>query len=389
MTIHGNIAANADTFVALRRDLHSHPELGLEEVRTSGIVASLLEGWGYRVTTGIAKTGVVGTLTNGTSRRSIGIRADMDALPIVEETGLPYASRTPGLMHACGHDGHTSMLLAAARYLAETRNFNGTVHLIFQPAEENFGGARIMMDEGLFMHFPCDAIFGLHNIPGFAENRLGFHPGPFMASVEEIQVTLIGKGGHGAEPHLTNDPIVAGASLIMALQTIVSRNINPLDVGIVTVGGLKAGEVCNVIPERAWMTIGVRAFSREVRATLVRRLREIVHGQASTFGMTAEIVEVPGYPVLVNDPAMTDFARAVGVGLLGEENVEDLTRPTSGGEDFAFFLEKRPGTFFLLGQGTETDRKGLHHPGFDFNDRTLVTGASFWCALVERFLAEV
>jgi hippurate hydrolase len=384
MTPIDQIAAAADEFVAIRRDLHAHPELGLEETRTSALVAERLAAWGYTVTTRVAKTGVVGTLARGSSRKAIGIRADMDALPIQEETGAPYASRNPGLMHACGHDGHTTMLLAAARALAERSRFDGTVHLIFQPAEENFGGARLMIEDGLFERFPVDAVFGLHNEPGQPAGRLGFKPGPICGSIDEVQVTLRGVGGHGAAPDLARDPIVAGASLVMALQTIVSRNVDPRDVGNITVGAFQAGHVCNVIPETAWMTMGLRAFTPEVRALLARRVREITEGTAATFGMTAEINAIEGYPVTVNDPAMTDFARKVGLDLLGPDAVWDIERPFAGGEDFSFMLEHRPGSFMILGQGEHV--KSLHNPGYDFNDATIPVGAGYWVELAERFL---
>lgn len=385
--IRAHIARYADELVTLRRDLHAHPEIGLEEHRTSRIVAEQLESLGYRVVTGLGGTGVVGTLSVGSGRRSVALRADMDALPIEEETNLPYASRHPGRMHACGHDGHTTTLLAAARYLAETRRFDGTVHLIFQPAEENRGGAKLMIDDGLFTRFPCDAVFGMHNMPGLEEGRFGFRPGPFFAGVDAIDIVLKGRGGHGAMPHQAADPVVAGASLVMALQTIVSRNVDPIEPAIVTVGMFRSGAVCNIIPETARLSIGARAFSPEVLALLRRRIGELAKAQAESFGLEAEIELDVGYPVLVNDPATTAFARAAAAAFAGEAAVSDLERPYPVGEDFAFMAEARPATYFVIGQGTGDHVRPLHNPGYDFNDRMLVPGAAFWGALAERFLA--
>jgi hippurate hydrolase len=379
------IAPFAGDIVAIRHDLHAHPEIGLEEKRTSALVASLLAAWGWQVETGLGGTGVVGTLSRGTGRRSIGLRADMDALPIPEETGLPYASRIPGVMHACGHDGHTAMLLAAARALASSRTFDGTVHLIFQPAEENHGGGRLMMEDGLFSRFPCDAVFGLHVMPGMAENTFATRPGPFMASVEEARITVRGTGGHGALPHLTADPVVAASSLVLALQTVVSRNIDPLEAGIVTVGAFRAGTVCNVIPERAELLAGLRAFSPQVCETIRARVSALAHAQAESFGCSADVVFSDFYPVLVNHPAMTDVALSAAAALLGPEAVGVAERPYPFGEDFAFMLQEVPGCYGVLGQGS--GRHALHHPRFDFNDATLVTGGAYWVTLAERFLA--
>ncbi len=373
--------------VALRRDLHMHPELGLEEVRTSNLVASFLSALGYAVHRGLAKTGIVATLSNGTGRRSIGIRADMDALPIPEETGLPYASRTPGLMHACGHDGHTAMLLGAARTLAERRAFDGTVHLIFQPAEENVGGARIMVEEGLFDRFPCDAVFALHNEPSRRFGEFAFRDGPIMAAVDEALVTVQGLGGHGATPEVTLDPIVAGASIVMALQTLVARNVHPLDQAVVTVGAFKAGSASNVIPDRAELILGIRSFDPGVRDLLERRIGEIVHGQAASYGMTARIDYQRSYDATINHVPETDLLRGLATRLAGADNVVEMDRPTMGSEDFAYMLKARPGSYFFLGSGTPDKHRPLHHPGFDFNDDLLPIGAAFWVELVEQFLA--
>ncbi|MBF2717787.1 M20 aminoacylase family protein [Agrobacterium vitis] len=372
--------------VEIRRYLHQHPELGLSEFHTSDYVAGKLEALGYEVTRGLARTGIVATLRNGTSQRSLGLRADFDALPITEETGLDYASLTPGLMHACGHDGHTAMLLGAAGILAERRNFDGVVHLIFQPAEENFGGARLMIEDGLFERFPCDAVFGLHNDPGIAFGHFAFREGPIMASVDECKITVIGRGGHGAEPQSTSDPIVAGASIIMALQTIASRNIHPLDPVVVTVGAFHAGAASNVIPERADMVLTIRSFDDHVRDELENRVRAIAEGQAASYGMTVEIDYERGYPATVNHKAETDYVRDLARRFAGEGKVFDMPRPTMGGEDFAYMLQEKPGTYFFLGTKRTENDPPLHHPRYDFNDDIIPTGTAFWVDLVESRL---
>lgn len=372
--------------VAIRHDLHAHPELGLEEVRTSDVVARYLEALGYRVKRGLAKTGLVATLTNGTSRRSIGIRADMDALPIQEETGLPYASTTPGLMHACGHDGHTAMLLGAAKAIAGRRNFDGTVHLIFQPAEENFGGAKIMMDEGLFEKFPCDAVFALHNEPSLPFGQFALREGPIMAAVDEARITVNGRGGHGAEPQETLDPIVAGASIVMALQSIVSRNMHPLDPTVVTVGSFHSGSASNIIPERAEIVAGIRSFDPAVRDELERRIRLVSERQAESYGMSATVRYERFYDATVNHKAETDFVRDLAVRFAGAENVRDLERPFMGSEDFAYMLKERPGTYFFLGGAKGEGDRPLHHPAYNFNDDLLPVGAAFWTELTENWL---
>ncbi|NUS70179.1 MAG: amidohydrolase [Ensifer adhaerens] len=373
--------------IAIRHDLHAHPELGLEETRTSAFIARHLESLGYEVTTGLAKTGVVGTLRNGTGKRSIGIRADIDALPILEETGLDYASKTSGLMHACGHDGHTTMLLGAARALAERRNFDGTIHLIFQPAEENFGGAKIMMDEGLFDQFPCDAVFALHNEPGLPFGQFALRDGPIMAAVDEARITVHGRGGHGAEPQETADPIVCGASIVMALQSIVSRNIHPMDPTVVTVGAFHAGSASNIIPERAEIVVGIRSFEPDVRDELERRIRMIAEAQATSFGMRATVDYQRSYDATINHKAETDFVRDLAVRFAGADKVVDLARPFMGSEDFAYMLKERPGTYFFLGSKVSDDDRPLHHPGYNFNDDLLPIGAAFWTELAEAYLA--
>jgi hippurate hydrolase len=373
--------------VATRRYLHQHPELGLSEFGTSDYVAQQLTDLGYEVTRGLGKTGVVATLKNGTGSRSIGIRADMDALPIEEETGAEYASLNKGVMHACGHDGHTAMLLGAARILAERKNFDGTINLIFQPAEENFGGARLMIEDGLFKRFPCDAVFGLHNDPTLPFGHIGVKEGPAMAAVDECRITVNGRGGHGAEPQTTSDPIVCGSSIIMALQTIASRNIHPLDAMVVTVGAFHAGMASNVIPERAEMVLTIRSFDPDVRDELERRIRMIAEGQAASYGMSVTIEYDRGYDATVNHAAETDFVRDLAGRILGKDKVFDLPRASMGAEDFGYMLVERPGTYFLLGTKRTDDDPPLHHPRFDFNDDALPIGTSFWVELAEAYLA--
>ncbi|CDZ32160.1 Putative Hippurate hydrolase (HipO) [Neorhizobium galegae bv. officinalis] len=372
--------------VATRRYLHQYPELGLSEFNTSDFVARQLTDLGYEVTRGLGKTGVVATLRNGPGGRSIGIRADMDALPIEEETGAEYASRNKGLMHACGHDGHTAMLLGAAKILAERKNFDGTIHLIFQPAEENFGGARLMIEDGLFERFPCDAVFGLHNDPSLAFGQIGVKEGPMMAAVDECRITVNGHGGHGAEPQDTSDPIVCGASIIMALQTIASRNIHPLDQMVITVGAFHAGMASNVIPERAEMLLTIRSFDPDVRNELERRIRMVAEGQAASYGMSVTLDYKRGYEATVNHKAETDFVRDLARRVVGEDKVVDLPRPSMGAEDFAYMLAERPGTYFLLGTRRTDNDPPLHHPRFDFNDDALPIGTSFWVELAEAYL---
>ena len=385
-TLREEIAAVLPEMVGLRHQIHQHPELAFEEHATSDLVAERLTAWGYQVHRGLGGTGVVGRLRHGSGGKSIGIRADMDALPIVEATGLAYASRHHGKMHACGHDGHTATLLAAARHLAETRRFNGTLNLIFQPAEEGAGGAKRMVEDGLFQRFPCDAIFALHNAPGQALGTLGFRSGPALASADRVIITVRGKGGHAAMPHFSCDPIVAGASIVMALQSIVARNIDPLASAVVTVGMFQAGTVNNVIPSMARLELSVRALDREVRRLLRQRIQEVAMAQATSLGVVAEVDYQEGYPVLVNTDAETAFAAQVATELLGPERVL-LDRPAvMGSEDFAFMLEHRPGCYLFLGNGDGAGSCMVHNPGYDFNDAAMETGAAYWSLLVQRFL---
>jgi hippurate hydrolase len=373
--------------VATRRTLHRHPELGLEEVWTSDFVAGQLEALGYEVHRGLAKTGVIGTLRNGASGRAVGLRADIDALPIQEETGLDYSSEIPGRMHACGHDGHTAILLGAARAIAERRNFDGTVHLIFQPAEENFGGAKMMVEEGLFDLFPCDAVFALHNDPSLPFGRFAFRDGAIMAAVDEALIVVEGRGGHGAEPETTADPVVAGASIVMALQTIVSRNIHPIDPAVVTVAAFHGGSASNIIPSRVELLVGIRSFDPATRDYLERRIGEIARLQAESYGMTAHVDYRRSYDATFNDKGQTDYLRGLARRFAGPDQVTELARPKMGSEDFAYMLRARPGSYFFLGTQSGKGDKPLHHPGYDFNDDIIPIAAAFWTELVEDFLA--
>ncbi|AIY41657.1 Catalyzes the cleavage of p-aminobenzoyl-glutamate to p-aminobenzoate and glutamate [Collimonas arenae] len=379
------IAAIQEDMIAIRRRIHAHPELGFKEFATSALVAELLTSWGYQVTRGLGGTGVVGTLKNGVGP-SLGLRTDMDALPIQETTGLPYASRIDGVMHACGHDGHTATLLAAAKHLAGSRSFSGTLHLIFQPAEEGLGGARKMLEDGLFEQFPCDAVFAMHNVPGYPAGQLGFLSGPFMSSADTVTIRVVGKGGHGAVPHKAIDPVVVCSSIVMGLQSIVSRNVNPQEMAIITVGSIHAGVASNVIPPSAEMSLSVRALAAEVRDLLELRITELVHGQAASFGARAEIDYFRCHPVLVNHPAETRFARKVAHEWVGDAGLIDDLRPFTASEDFAFMLERCPGSYITIGNGDGERSCTLHNPGYDFNDTCLAIGASYWVKLAERFL---
>nr|WP_233889954.1 M20 aminoacylase family protein [Paraburkholderia flagellata] len=379
------VAAIETEMIALRRELHAQPELGFEEHATSALVAAKLQEWGYRVTRGVGGTGVVGTIERG-GGFNLGLRADMDALPVREETGLPYASHRDGVMHACGHDGHTAMLLAAARCLAEMTQWRGTLHLIFQPAEEGLGGALKMIEDGLFEHFPCDAVFAMHNVPGFPAGRIGFHSGAFMASADEVTIRVIGRGGHAAAPQQTIDPVVVGASIVMALQSVVSRNVAPHDQAVVSVGALHAGSASNVIAPHADLQLSVRALSARVRALLERRIREVAEGQARSYGACVEIDYRHCYPVLVNHCDETELARRVALEWGGAQMLIDDLRPLMASEDFAYMLERCPGSYLSIGNGEGAQHCSLHNPGYDFNDSSLAVGASYWVKLAEHIL---
>jgi len=376
-------------FIQLRRDIHRHPELAYAEHRTADLVAAKLEGWGYTVHRGLGGTGVVGSLQRGQGTRRLGLRADMDALPIDEATGLAWASANPGVMHACGHDGHTAMLLAAARAIAESVAFDGTLHLIFQPAEEGGGGALRMMEDGLFEQHPCDAVFAMHNMPGVPAGHLVLREGPAMASSDYVTIRVNGQGGHGAMPHRAADPLVAASSIVMALQTVVSRNVDPQQTAVVTVGAFHAGQANNVIPAQATLELSVRALDPQVRQLLEQRIKALVVAQAESFGVQAEVDWKPGYCVLVNTEAETAFARRVALKLRGETGVTLQGPALTGSEDFAFMLQRVPGSYVLIGNG-DGDSAGacmVHNPGYDFNDDNIAIGASYWTLLVEEFFA--
>jgi len=382
-----------------RHAIHRQPELGFEEVQTSALVARCLREWGFDVTTGLATTGLVATMVfgNGAGPR-LGLRAEMDALPIQEATGLPWASEVPGKMHGCGHDGHTTMLLGAAKALAqlqkEATGCNGTLQLIFQPAEElgGAGGAQRMIDEGLFERFPCDAIFAMHNLPGAPAGNFYFREGPFMASSDQVHIVFEGRGGHGAMPHLAADPTVAAAATVMALQSIVARNVDPLASAVVTVGRLQAGKTYNVIPETAELELSVRALTPEVRDLLEQRIRAVAEGQALSFGMRCRVDYQRGYPVLVNTPAETQLALEVAHALFGAAHVTAGAEPLCASEDFAYMLRQRPGSYIFVGNGDNGHSHGqpcgacsVHNPSYDFNDHNLGPGALFWVALAQKF----
>ncbi|MCZ9035985.1 M20 aminoacylase family protein [Escherichia albertii] len=372
----------------IRHQIHENPELGLQEFKTSTLVAEKLRQWGYEVEQGLATTGVVATLKVGDGEKSIGLRADMDALPIYENSGKPWASKHLGLMHACGHDGHTTILLGAARYFAETRRFNGTLRLIFQPAEEMINGGEIMVKEGLFDRFPCDVIFGMHNMPGLPVGKFFFQPGALMASMDQFHITVRGCGGHGAIPHKVIDPVLVAAHITTALQSIVSRNVDPLEAAVITVGSIVAGEAANVIPDSAEMKISVRSLSRDTRQLLLTRIPALAQAQAVSFGATAEVTHVNGTPVLVNDEEMARFAWQVACKTFGEDRAEFGIKPLMGSEDFSFMLEAQPkGGFLLFGNGDVGEGSCMvHNPGYDFNDASLVPASSYWGALVEAWL---
>ena len=376
-----------ESLTEARRHLHQFPELSFQEKSTAQWVGDKLQAWGYQVTRNVGGHGLVGTLKNGEGK-GIALRADMDALPIQEETQKPYASQHAGTMHACGHDGHTAMLLGAAQQLAKTKNFKGTVHLVFQPAEEagKNSGAQQMIADGLFERFPCDAIFGIHNHPGADVGTFMFGAGAFMSASDTCYIKVQGKGGHAARPHQTVDSVVIMGSLIMALQTVVSRNIDPLQTSVVTIGTAHAGSVSNVIADSASMSLSIRSFSPEVRALLEQRIKSLVRAQVESYGGEVEIIYERGYPVVINSQAETEFARQVAVELVGEDKVVFPFGPVTGSEDFAYYLQHKPGCFLRLGNGKYSVL--LHNPKYDFNDQNLSYGAAYWTRLVERFLEE-
>jgi amidohydrolase len=371
-----------------RHDLHAHPELALQETRTSGVVRTKLQEFGAdEIIIGMARTGVVGVIRGrGEGTRAIGLRADMDALPILEETGLPYVSQNQGVMHACGHDGHTTMLLGAAKYLAETRNFDGTVFVIFQPAEENLGGGQIMVKDGLFERCPMEMVFGMHNWPQMPAGDFAWRNGPIMAAVANIEITITGKGTHGALPHFGIDPIVIAAQIVSALQTIVARTIEPAESGVVTIGHINGGHTYNVIPESVRMLGTARWFEPRVGDQLEAGVRRLAAGIADSFGAKADVVFDRAYPATVNDPDATTLTRRAAETVAGEARVTPMQKPTMGGEDFAFMLNAKQGSYIMLGGGRGKDDAMVHHPRYDFNDEVLPIGASYWVTLAEQLL---
>jgi amidohydrolase len=373
-----------------RRDLHAHPELRYDVHRTAGSVVEKLKSFGCdEVIPGIGRTGVVGVIRgrkagDKAGNRVIGLRADMDALPIEEETGLPYKSTVPGKMHACGHDGHTAMLLGAAKYLAETRNFAGTAVVIFQPAEEGGAGALAMVKDGLIKRFGIEEVYGMHNYPGLPIGQFAIRPGPMMAAADHLAIEIEGKGGHAARPHLAIDTILVGAQMINQLQSIVARNIDPLQSAVVSICMFQAGQTDNVIPQHAILRGTARSLTAEVRELLQKRIGEVVEGTAKTYGAAAKITYTNGYPVVVNHERQTAFAADVAREIAGKDKVDVDVPPVMGAEDFAFMLNERPGAFIFVGNG---DTAGLHHPAYDFNDETIPVGTSYWVRLAETGLA--
>ena len=387
MPVVNRIADLADEIASWRHDFHENPEIMYETVRTAAKVADLLRSFGLdEVVTGIGRTGVVGVIRgkNGGAGRVIGLRADMDALPIEEMTGLPYASKTSGKMHACGHDGHTSMLLGAAKYLAETRNFNGTAVVIFQPAEEGGAGAKAMIDDGLMTRWAIDEVYSLHNLPGLPVGEFAIRKGPIMAATDEFRITITGRGGHAAKPHETVDPIIVGTQIVSALQTIASRAVNPLDSVVVSVTIFEAGTAFNVIPETATLRGTIRSLTDATRDLAEKRLHDIVNALCIAYGATANIEFRRGYPVTANHDDQTDFAVSVAEEIAGPERVQRETEPMMGGEDFSYMLLERPGAYIFAGNG---DSASLHHPRYNFNDGLIPSGSSYFVRLVEKALA--
>ncbi len=388
MPIVNRIADFHADLAAWRHEIHAHPETAFEEKRTAEFVASRLKEFGIEVHRGLAGTGVVGTLKGARpGSRAIALRADMDALHIHERNGHDYVSQNPGKMHACGHDGHTTMLLGAARYLAETRNFAGTVHFIFQPAEENEGGGRVMVQQGLFEKFPVEAVFGMHNWPGMPAGRFALRAGPMMASFDIFEITVKGKGTHAALPHLGIDPIIAAAQIAMGLQTIASRNTPPLDAAVVSVTQIHGGDTWNVIPDEVVLRGTTRSFKSELQDAMEAAIRRIAEGVAEAMGASVAVRYERRYPPTVNSPAETEIAAATAAEVVGATNVDRELNPTMGSEDFAFMLQARPGAYLFIGNGP-SNGAGLHNPHYDFNDEILPIGASYWARLVERVLAK-
>ncbi len=373
---------------AIRRDIHANPETAFEELRTSGIVAAKLESWGIEVHRGLAKTGVVGKLTCGSGTRAIGMRADMDALPIHEMNSFGYKSKNDGRMHACGHDGHTAMLLGAAKHLAESKSFDGTAYFIFQPAEEGKGGGREMVKEGLFEKFPMEAVFGMHNWPGIPVGQFAVMPGPMMASSDDFEIRISGRGAHAAMPHNGIDPVIIGAELVLALQTISSRVVSPVDAAVVSVTTFNAGEAVNAIPAEAVLRGTARAFKPGVQDLIEEGIKRIANGIAAAHGGSVTVRYDRRYPPTVNAVRETEIAAAVLEKMVGRENVLYDLQPTMGAEDFSFMLNAKPGCYVWIGNGPGDGGCMLHNPKYDFNDEVLPIGSSYWVQLVEHVLAK-
>ena len=374
---------------AWRHDLHAHPETAFEERRTAELVGKLLESFGIAVERGVARTGVIGTLAGSRpGGRAIALRADMDALPIEEKNGFAHASQNSGRMHACGHDGHTAMLLGAAKYLAETRNFAGTIHFIFQPAEENEGGARLMIEEGVLARYPVEAVYGMHNWPGVPVGQFAIRPGPMMAAFDIFELRVTGRGAHAAMPHLGIDPIVAAAQVVGALQTITSRTLHPLEGAVVSVTQIHGGDTWNVIPDEVVLRGTARAFEPAVHDRIEPAIRRIAEGACAALGATMTLRYERRYPPTVNSPAETETAAAIAASLVGADNVKRDLLPSMGAEDFACFLEKKPGAYIWIGNGAGAEQAMLHNPHYDFNDEILPLGASYWARLAETVLGK-
>ena len=383
MPIINSVAAMQNEVAAWRRDIHENPEILYDVHRTAGVVAEKLKAFGCdEVVPGIGRTGVVGVIRGRKAElgKVIGMRADMDALPMTETTGLPYASKTAGRMHACGHDGHTAMLLGAAKYLCQTRNFDGTAVVIFQPAEEGGAGGKAMVDDGLMDRWSIQEVYGMHNMPGIPAGQFAIRPGPLLAASDGIRIEITGKGGHASRPHQCIDPVLVGSHIVTALHSIVSRNIDPLQSGVISICMFHSGEALNVIPEKAELMGTARSLTPEVRDLIERRVIEVAETMGRLHGATVRATYERKYPVTVNHPRQTEFAAAVAGQVVGPGKVDTNIVPLMGGEDFSFMLEARPGAFILLGNG---DTAGVHHPKYDFNDNAIPAGVSYWARLVE------
>lgn len=388
------LLALSPAIAALRRDIHAHPELCFEEVRTADLVAHQLQSWGIEVHRGLGKTGLVGVIQGRPGPRALGLRADMDALPMTEHNHFAHASQHPGKMHACGHDGHTAMLLAAAQYLAGNRDFAGTVYLVFQPAEEGGGGAAAMMRDGLFTRFPMDAIFGMHNWPGMAAGQFAIKSGPCFASSNEFHIVIHGKGCHAAMPHLGIDPVPVACQMVQGFQSIITRNMRPIDTGVISTTMIQAGEATNVVPDFVTVQGTVRTFTSEVLDLIEERMRAVAEHTCAAYGARCDFSFHRNYPPTINHADETDFVRQVMTEVVGVDNVLEF-EPTMGAEDFSYYLQQKPGAYFLIGNGDGTHREGghgmgpcmLHNPSYDFNDQLIPLGASLWVQLARRWLA--